>query len=482
MAKPTVTDEDLRRLEAERAQADVAYNSALTAVDHALVQPVPLPPPPPPPDDQQAQRLNALWEIVPARPVPFGGWRARLGSIVWRILGPIAQRQQEFNSALVDHVNRTLDVDRKIRETSIALLDSVRQEFDLLTRFQTELIKFLQEVTPYVNTKDRQEIGTLRRQTEERAIALGAGLSGAGEELLRRWESIAVDQDEIRLSIAAVQRTAQAMKQELERVTAGCPAAVSPVAAEAPASGPAHAAAESLGARLDSGKYVEFEDKFRGSPADIRSRIREYLPVFEGATDVLDIGCGRGEFLELLAGRGIASRGVDINSAMVDLCRSKGLDVTQGDAVGYLETQADNSVGGLLAVQVVEHLQADEFVRMLELAYRKLRPGARIALETINPACWSAFFSSYIRDISHVHPIHPDTLRHFLIASGFQRVEIRYRAPCPEPDKLQPVPVANLAAVAPALTGLVEAFNGNVARLNALLFTYLDYAAIGEKL
>jgi O-antigen chain-terminating methyltransferase len=104
--------------------------------------------------------------------------------------------------------------------------------------------------------------------------------------------------------------------------------------------------------------------------------------------------------------------------------------------------------------------------------YHKLRPGGRIVLETINPACWFAFFSSYIRDLTHVRPIHPDTLAYFLQASGFQRVRVDYRAPYPERDKLQPLPGDD---------ALVETFNRNVALLNALMFTHLDYAAIGER-
>ncbi len=210
--------------------------------------------------------------------------------------------------------------------------------------------------------------------------------------------------------------------------------------------------------------------------------MHDYLPLFEGATDVLDIGCGRGEFLEVLATYGIKGRGVDINHAMVERCRTRGLDVAEGDAVRYLDGLPDASLGGLLAVQVVEHLQADQLVRLLELAYHKLRPGSRIALETINPACWYAFFASYIRDITHVHPIHPDTLRYLLIASGFQRVEIRYREPYPDRNKLQPVPTQKLGAVAPALAEVGDVFNENVSKINALLFTYLDYTAVGEKL
>ncbi|MBI4521652.1 MAG: hypothetical protein HY701_12500, partial [Gemmatimonadetes bacterium] len=122
-----------------------------------------------------------------------------------------------------------------------------------------------------------------------------------------------------------------------------------------------------------------------------------------------------------------------------------------------------------------------------EVAGQKLRPGARIVLETINPACWAAFFSSYIRDISHVQPLHPDTLQYLLLASGFQRVEIRYSAPAPEEWKLQTLrlaggPTPDGPAPGDPLQAIAAAFNENVNKLNDLLFTYLDYAATGEKI
>ena len=109
-------------------------------------------------------------------------------------------------------------------------------------------------------------------------------------------------------------------------------------------------------------------------------------------------------------------------------------------ALSYLASLPDESIGGLFAAQVVEHLEPDYLIRFLDAAYHKLRPGSKIVLETINPACWFAFFSSYIRDVTHVRPLHPDTLQYFLRASGFQNVDVRYSAPYPEEDKLQTVP------------------------------------------
>jgi O-antigen chain-terminating methyltransferase len=157
---------------------------------------------------------------------------------------------------------------------------------------------------------------------------------------------------------------------------------------------------------------------------------------------------------------------------MVEVCRARGLDAVEGDALGYLRSLPDGSLGGLLAAQVVEHLEPGYLLQTLEAAYHALRPGSTIVLETINPACWFAFFSSYIRDITHVRPLHPDTLSYLLTANGFQRVTVRYSAPYPDADKLRLVPGDG---------PIEDAFNANVNKLNSLLFTHLDYAAIGVR-
>ena len=126
---------------------------------------------------------------------------------------------------------------------------------------------------------------------------------------------------------------------------------------------------------LDAYKYVGFEDRFRGSRDAIRERLESYLPLFEGRGRVLDVGCGRGEFLDLLTSRGITARGIDLNHEMAEACRARGLDVTEADAVGYLSTLEDRSLGGIFSAQVVEHLEPAYLLRFLELAFHKLRPG-----------------------------------------------------------------------------------------------------------
>ena len=210
----------------------------------------------------------------------------------------------------------------------------------------------------------------------------------------------------------------------------------------------------------------------------IRTRLESYLPFFAGASDVLDVGCGRGEFLEILAAAGVTGKGIDLNHEMAESCRARGLEVAEADAVGYLDSLPDASLGGLFAAQVVEHLQPGYLLRFLELARHKLRPGARMVLETLNPACWVAFFDSYIRDITHVIPLHPDTLRYLVLASGFSRVDIEYRSPVPPKDRL--ATLVTPEGTDETVRELAESINANTDKLNQRLFTYLDYAVISQ--
>jgi SAM-dependent methyltransferase len=397
------------------------------------------------------------------------------------------QRQQEFNSTLVDHVNRTHARAAESREAVAALGDALSAQLAALARFQSRLIACLQQVTLYVDTKDRHEAGVLRYKMERETGGVAAGLDALGDELLKRWESAMARErrfdarvEELRARLAAFQKVSET------------PGAAEPPSALRPppetgqaderheSSAPAGTRGDALAGDDQSPVYAGFEDVFRGPAEDIAARVSEYLPLFAGARDVLDIGCGRGEFLERLGAQGVTARGVDLNGEMVRRCRERGLDVVEADALEYLAALPDASLGGIFAAQVIEHLPPDRLLRLLSLAQRKLRPGGRVVLETINPACWAAFFDSYIRDITHVRPVHPETLRYLMTATGFSGVDIRFSAPYPRDGKLQRAPRSVLVD-APYLSDLVEAFDGNVETLNGLLFTYLDYAGVGEK-
>jgi 2-polyprenyl-3-methyl-5-hydroxy-6-metoxy-1,4-benzoquinol methylase len=466
---------ELARLEQERDQADRAYNEALTRVDGAIRPPRELPNPPRPYDEHQLAPLNERWELLTLKPVDGGGWLRRLRQHMWAMVAPIFERQQAFNSALVDHVNRNAAMHRETGQALAATLDTLREHQQLFAEFQTLLILYFQLITPYVDTKDRHVTGLMH--------GVAAGLQGLGEDIQKRWESMVARErrydaqvNDVRTTLSVMQRSVQALARELEGKR------VPPVSAvSSPSPGTGAISMPVVPAPANSSKYVGFEDQFRGSQLDIRGRLAEYLPLFEGASDVIDIGCGRGEFLDLLRERGISGHGVDLNDEMVAVCRDRGLNATVGDALSFLLSRPDESVGGILAAQVVEHLEPDYLVQFLDAAFRKMRPGSKIVLETINPACWFAFFSSYIRDVTHVRPLHPDTLQYFLRASGFQAVDVRYSAPYPDEEKLQTVPSSGSGPYGGA-TVMEIAFNDNFRKLNSLLFSYLDYAAIGEKL
>jgi O-antigen chain-terminating methyltransferase len=405
----------------------------------------PQPSPIPPPDRHQLERLNRLYQIIDA-PVA-GGVRSRLASAARRLMGRVLSRQQEFNAAVVDHINRDAAVAVEAHEASLNTIEWI-----------SVAVNRCEAIQRYTESLLARE-----RRGETAVVALAA------------------QHDELRAAVSVLQQAAQTMKREVAKLAGGAP--------REPASPPSPSKeTASQFDDLDSHKYVGFEDQFRGSPEDIRRRVAAYLPLFAEADsqglrneghDVLDIGCGRGEFLELLRERGVAARGIDVNPAMVDICRAQGLDVVRADALTYLRGLPEGSLGGLFAAQVVEHLEPRYLTQLLDAAFDKLRPGAPIVLETINPACWFAFFESYIRDLTHVRPVHPDTLKYLLVATGFQHVEVTYRAPYPESDKLQP-----LAIGTPRTTGLddlVETLNANVEKINRLLFTYLDYAAVGRR-
>ena len=309
---------------------------------------------------------------------------------------------------------------------------------------------------------------TLHQVTFKQAAAIDQCRQAIAEQA-RLLGDIRREQAEIQVSVGVLHRAAQTLKSQATSANQ-----VGPRATAVPPPGPHRIT-------LHSHKYVGFEDLFRGRPEDIRERVAEYVPLFEASSDVLDIGCGRGEFLEVLREHGISARGVDINETMVGICRRQGLDVVTADALAYVSDVPDGSLGGIFAAQVVEHFEPQYLIQLIETAFGKLRPGAPIVMETINPACWFAFFNSYIRDFTHVRPIHPDTLKYLLIACGFQRVDLTFRAPYPSEEKLQPVTAGSSGAGLETFTEWAGALNANTDKINRLLFGWLDYAATGYR-
>jgi O-antigen chain-terminating methyltransferase len=207
--------------------------------------------------------------------------------------------------------------------------------------------------------------------------------------------------------------------------------------------------------------WLKFAEKFRGSEQDIRARQQMYESRFREHAPVLDIGCGRGEMLQVFREAGIAAWGIDSNDDSIALCQANGLDTEKADLFTYLTDLPDASLGGVICCQVVEHLPQARLPEMIRLVHAKLRAGGLIAIETPNPECLAIFATHFYIDPTHRHPIPPALASFYLEEAGFGLIEI---------ERLS----AAIESM-PSLAELPEAFRKE-------FFGSLDYAAFATKL
>jgi SAM-dependent methyltransferase len=305
----------------------------------------------------------------------------------------------------------------------------------------------------------------------------GGGPKGLVKRILRklmRWyvEPLAADQRVYNSSVlklvdslseradtaAAANERAQQLLRELEERLTRVERRGGAGVASAP---PVTVAAQPAAAALPD--YFAFESRMRGSVDAIRERQRRYVDDLRTAAPVLDVGCGRGELLQLLREAGIEARGIDADADMVAYARGEGLEVEQADLVEFLGRQEDGSLGGIFMGQVVEHLPAPVLLRALELAAAKLRAGGLLIAETINPLSPLAL-RHYFADLTHAQPLVPETLELLARQAGFAETELRYLN---EPAERLTEPDDPVIAA-------------NVRRLNELLFAPLDYALVAR--
>ena len=188
---------------------------------------------------------------------------------------------------------------------------------------------------------------------------------------------------------------------------------------------------------------------------------------------ILDIGAGRGEFLELLNENNVSNKGIDVYQDFVDYCKEKGLDVENADALSYLQTLEDNVLGGIFMSQVAEHLDNNYLFDLIEESYKKLENGAYFIAETPNPRVLSTFTNSFYLDPTHVKPVHPETFKFIMEYVGFKHVDILYTKNSKIPYKLPLLNGNNIENL--------QDFNDGINLLNELLFGSQDYAIIARK-
>jgi SAM-dependent methyltransferase len=232
----------------------------------------------------------------------------------------------------------------------------------------------------------------------------------------------------------------------------------------APAVSPATAAAgEDQGSsggppHLD---FARFAEQFRGPEERVKAGQRAYAPHFEGRSAVLDIGCGRGEFLELMREAAVPARGIDLSAECAAMCRQKGLQAEAADLFTHLREIPEESLDGIFCAHLIEHLPPARLAEMIQLCGTRLMPGGVIAIETPDPACLAIFATYFYLDPTHVRPVPRQLLEFHLSENGVGVVEFRSLSPA--------------VYAIPALKSLPG-------DLREALFGGLDYALVGRKL
>jgi len=325
---------------------------------------------------------------------------------------PLAADQRAFNASVL--------------RLSDSLLERIEERFETVAQTSTQAIQTV--------AGDLERLGAAQAEANQRVTTLADELD---DRLVR-----------------------------VERRPAGEPR---PSAAPAAAPTPATSAAPAF-------DYFAFESRMRGPRSLILERQKQYVDAFREAAPVLDVGCGRGEFLALLAEAGVEARGVDLDADMVAFCRAEGFDVTEGDAIAYLGGLEEGSLGGIFAAQVVEHLEPGPLTAFLDLAASRLRPGGVLLLETINPLSLFAL-RNYFADLTHAQPLIPETLSMLVKQAGFGEVEIRFQNELGAEQLLEPVELPS----EPHFDDARRALEANRARLNEVLFGPQDYALVARR-
>lgn len=221
--------------------------------------------------------------------------------------------------------------------------------------------------------------------------------------------------------------------------------------------------------------YEDLEDHFRGTRDEVQAKLQPYLADIEatdGAGPVVDVGCGRGEWLAMLAEAGIEAYGVDLNGVVVERCTAQGLDVREADALVHLREIPEASARAITSFHVAEHLSLDTLVGLVDAALVALQPGGVLIFETPNPTNVNVGAASFYLDPTHLKPLHPQFLQFLVTQRGFASAEVRYL-------NVEDVPSLTVDDLAP--NGDLVRSQELVDRINWALSGPLDYGIVAVK-
>ncbi len=392
--------------------------------------------------------------------------------LVARCLNWFVRDQIEYNRAVVTYMERVIEtlieqnrnllrVAQELADTRrrTAEIDKVQQDIlhhwhnwrpEWEKRLTDSEIKFLHMIREMESAARRREGAALQREqaadAEMRRDYSARLAESAGALQQRFWADMQKQRTEqeklIHTELRLIRRRSLA-----ENATP--PPAVDGTAAAPP--------------RLD---YGRFQERFRGPEEYVAENQTRYLEIFQGLSPVVDLGCGRGELLELFRAKGAACLGVDADPDAVSACSAKGLDVEADDLFAFIRRQEDNSLGAVVSAHVIEHLPPFRLPELVELAAAKLKPGGILALETPNPACLAIFCGDFYLDPTHRRPAPAQQIRFYMEESGLGEIAVRELNPAYEL-------IPELAGLRqdPASAPFVEKFFGG-----------LDYVILGKKL
>jgi len=401
--------------------------------------------------DAAEGKVAAIGTVNPRPPGFKNGIIQRFKRLASRALDWHVREQVEFNRATMTCVQATLEAMADLNRSIAALTayhQNLREELTGIeegrSASEIHLLRTVSELQSAFHLRasliEQNFRESIRQQHDDFTNELDRRTTDIQKRLWQDMEKIRGEYDRL------IHTELRLLRQKLATGSVPLPAsAVAPAPQEHP--------------DID---WMAFAEQFRGSEEKIREHQKCYVERFAGASgEVLDIGCGRGEFLEIAKAAGLAARGIDQSHESVALCRSKGLEVEQADMFAYLESLADGSLGGAYCAQVVEHLPPAAVPRLVRLLSQKLRVGALIAIETPNPECLAIFATHFYLDPTHTHPIPAPLLRFYLESAGFGSVEI---------ERLTPA-VDSMPALAELPPAVRDAFFGG-----------LDYAIVARKL
>jgi SAM-dependent methyltransferase len=329
---------------------------------------------------------------------------------VARLAWPFLHRQLAFNKAVATELSLQRSRSRDDRVTAQAQLEKVRRSLE-------RLVANLGDTFEDLGNELDKKLAAVDDLHREREIANRSQLDLVQRQFFQRHHE---DIGALRSELIEIGLELDSVRKQVDGGGGALARAGYPVSSES-------------SDRLRS-TYAAFEDTFRGSFDLIKDRAREYLDdvlALDRHGTVLDVGCGRGEWLELLKEAGIEAYGVDLEEEFVTRCVDRGLDARREDALRHLSVLAERSLAAVTAFHLVEHLPTDMTAALIDLSARALHPGGLLIIETPNPENLVVGSSTFYIDPSHVRPLNPYFLEFLVSSRGFVDVDVRFKHPAP---------------------------------------------------